>query len=392
MDRTAEEFIAIVRASLGGAPLPAGFAVGDGAALFSLASRQELAHLLHDPLAAAGALDALPEEIRTAIGEARLRAIQRVALLTHEQGAITAVLDRLAVPYVLLKGAALRELWPAAWMRTSCDLDILIHPEDAPRAAEALTAELGYRVKSLGHHDHSLYAPSGVHLELHFSLLLNIPADRVLCRVWETAEPSGEGSRYIPEPALISTYLLAHHASHLLAGGGGLRPVLDFWYALRAFDPDAHLLDAYADSAGLLTFAFAVTDVGRFVFEGAPLAEVPAALCDWLLAGGIYGNADRRAALRKSGSGGRPARRARRRYVIGRLFPSRSALSVSYPVLRRAPVLLPFVWCHRWLSLLFGGRLRVTARRLRAAANADPAATRAAADLLAALDLTLPDA
>ena len=125
---------------------------------------------------------------------------------------------------------------------------------------------------------------------------------------------------------------------------------------------------------------------------GATPSTPSKALYEWLLSGRIYGDLDRRAVIRHTARGDRARRRARRRYLRARLFPPRRELSVTYPVLRRAPVLLPFVWCHRWLSLLFSGRLRLTLRRARAAANADPAATRAAADLLAALDLTLPDA
>ena len=391
MDRTAEELIAIVRASLSGAPLPAGFTVGDGAALLSLARRQEMAHLLCVPLASARLLPTLPEAVQTEITEVHLRAIVRTAQLTHELRQISAVLDRLSVPYIPLKGAALRELWPNPWKRTSCDIDVLVRPEDAPRAAEALIAELGYSARSLGHHDHSLYSPSGVHLELHFSLALNIPADCVLARVWEYAAPCGEGSAcHRLDPAFACVYLAAHHAAHLLAGGGGIRPIFDLIFLLRATPPDEALLNALLAEAGLAVFFRAVTELGEAIMLGATLSTPSKALCEWLLSGRIYGDLDRRAVIRHTARGDRARRRARRRYLRTRLFPPRRELSVTYPVLRRAPVLLPFVWCHRWLSLLFSGRLRLTLRRARAAARTTDEGVATAAELLIALELTPP--
>ena len=390
MTRTADEFWAILRASLFGASLPAEFIVEDDAALLSLARRQEMLHLLYVPLVSTRILPTLSEPVQTAITEAHLRAIQRTAQLVHEQRQITAVLDRIGVAYIPLKGAALREYWRSPWKRTSCDIDILIHPEDAARAADALSAELGYRVASLGHHDHSLYAPNGVHLELHFSLSLNLPADRVLARVWEYASPLGEGGCHQLDPAFMFVYLAAHHVSHLLAGGGGIRPVADIAFLLRAKVPNDQLMEALAAEAELTDFLLADLELGVSLIRGSTPAPTAEMLRDWLLSGGIYGDVDRRAAIRRTAKSAPARRRARRRYVISRLFPPCRTLAVSYPVLRRAPVLLPFVWCHRLLRLLFGGRLRVTLRRLRAdrAAKAPTVATAAA--LMQALKLTPP--
>ena len=392
MTRTEKEFLLIVRAALRGGALPMGFAVEDAAALFSLARRQEMAHLLHAPLTTSRIITTFPEPLQKAITDAFLRAVQRTAQQAREQASITAVLDRIGVSYILLKGAALRDLWPSPWKRTSCDIDILIHPDDATRAADALCGELDYRVKSLGHHDHSLYAPNGVHLELHFSLALNMQADAVLARVWEYATPAAEGSAYRLDPAFACLYLAAHHAAHLLSGGGGLRPVADIAFLWRATPPDPHRIEALAAEAGLTDFLLADIAVGELLLGGNAPTSTAAALMEWLLAGGIYGDPDRRAAIRRTAKGGRARRRARRRYLRSRLFPSRRALSVAYPVLRRAPVLLPFVWCHRLLRILFGGRLRVTLRRLRAAKATEAPTVAAAADLLRALNLTPPSA
>lgn len=66
-------------------------------------------------------------------------------------------------------------------MRTSCDIDILVHEEDFERMTQILIQELNYTLdkeKSIQHI--SMHAPSGVHLEPHFTLHKDIELiDRV---------------------------------------------------------------------------------------------------------------------------------------------------------------------------------------------------------------------
>ena len=71
-----------------------------------------------------------------------------------------------------LKGSVLRASYPQDWMRTSCDIDILVHREDLERAVELLVEKKQYRREVTNLCDVSLYAPSGVHLELHYDLVL----------------------------------------------------------------------------------------------------------------------------------------------------------------------------------------------------------------------------
>ena len=56
MTRTTEELVALLRAAVLGVPLPEGFAPRDYGALFRLAARQDLGHLLYDVLEEAGLL------------------------------------------------------------------------------------------------------------------------------------------------------------------------------------------------------------------------------------------------------------------------------------------------------------------------------------------------
>ena len=62
-------------------------------------------------------------------------------------------------------------------MRTSSDIDILVKMEDLERAVALVKEKLSYEEKGPRlRHDASLISPSGVHFELHFSILEGIAA------------------------------------------------------------------------------------------------------------------------------------------------------------------------------------------------------------------------
>lgn len=388
MTRTAEELVVLLRTAVAGVPLPEGFAPRNLGALFRLATRQDLGHLLYDVLADA---DLLPEgALCEALRRERLRAVWRYGNLSHEEGRINAALREAGIGYLPLKGAAVRALWPEPWMRTSCDLDLLVREEEAPRAAEVIRGALGYTVCGVGYRDISLFAPGDlVHLELHFSLRGDSPADPVLARVWEYATPGEEGC-YELDPAFRIFHLLSHMAYHLLAGGGGMRQIADL-YLLTRMPYDKEVLDALLAEAGLSTLGEVALRLAEVWLGGAEPDRLTAALGAALAEGALYTDLSRRAANERAEETSRPARReARRRrraYIRSRLFLSRQELSALYPVLRRHAWLLPFCQVRRWCRLLFGGRLRFTLRRARAKGQLTSAEVDASYALLTALGL-----
>ncbi|MBO7293676.1 MAG: nucleotidyltransferase family protein [Clostridia bacterium] len=388
MTHTAEELVALLRAAVSGVPLPEGFVPRDPGALFRLAARQDLGHLLYDTLAAAGLL---PEgELQEALCRERLRAVWRYGNLAYEEGRILATLREEGIDCLPLKGAAVRSLWPEPWMRTSCDIDLLVRREDTSRATEALKAALGYTVREVGYRDISLWSPGDlVHLELQFSLREGSHADPVLARVWEYATP-GEDGVFRLDPAFRLFHLLSHLAYHLLAGGGGMRQVVDL-YLLTRHPYDRDILDALLCEAGLLTFGRAALRLAEVWLGEGESDALSEALGRALAEGALYADLARRAANERAKTPTRPARRQARQqhraYVRERLFLPRCELMALYPVLLRHAWLLPFCQVHRWCRLLLGGRLRFTLRRARAAARVTQEEADAARRLLSDLGL-----
>ena len=384
MDRTVREFLHLLGASVGGALLPEGFSVADGGALFSLAARQGLAGALWPILSREGLLIA---EALAPFLDARLEGIRATTLLSHELARITAALDGAGIDYIPLKGSHLRALWPAPWMRTSCDIDILIREDDLSRACDAVIAALGYTLRSVGFRDASLYAKGdAVHLELHFSLRDTAARSEALGAAWDYAERVGDTHehRFLPHFELF--YLLFHLLGHMDTGGGGIRPVLDVALFRRA-PYDAAALSALLDACGLAAFADAVFSLGDAILSGGEIDGVCAALADWLILGELYGEVHRRALVKRAKGQRRSARRTRRRYVLRRIFPKRRELAVAYPILARHAWLYPACVLARIFRLVFGGRLAVALRRRQAGREVRDLSVETAEALFSALGI-----
>lgn len=87
-----------------------------------------------------------PEALTLALEKERNRLRADLALLYDRLGKLADCLDGAAVPFILLKGAALAPLlYDAPELRPMVDVDILIHREGWPAAREAL-AKAGYRL------------------------------------------------------------------------------------------------------------------------------------------------------------------------------------------------------------------------------------------------------
>jgi len=80
---------------------------------------------------------------------------------------------------------------------------------------------------------------------------------------------------------------------------------------------------------------------------------------------GVYGTHETRLlsdAVKTSKSAG-TAKQARRKKFWEAVLPTYKQMCNRYPVLKKAPVLLPFMWVVRWFTALFGGGQRIEKRR-----------------------------
>lgn len=137
----------------------------------------------------------LPKNLLKTVDFARNKDLRLYVLLNDALQKIETALNEEQIPYIPLKGSVLRNLYPAPDMRTSSDIDVLVHEEDIDKAVDAIESATNFEMDHRAYHDISMLNKS-VHLELHFSIKENDEnLDSVLSRAWEY-EVSTEGSRY----------------------------------------------------------------------------------------------------------------------------------------------------------------------------------------------------
>lgn len=366
MERTEEKLFALIRQRLaGGASVELPHEMLSD--LYVLAQKHELAHILADTPALTGlTLDQSPFQQRLLEAHYRSQRYQQAYV------ELCRCLQEEEIPFIPLKGMVLRELYPEKWMRTSCDMDIALRPEDMKRAAGLLEGSLGYRPKAMSDHDLSFISTDGVRVELHHTLIENNP---VLAAFWSHAEVE-EGCRFRLEQPYFYLYHIAHLAKHFRHGGCGVRPLLDLWLMERAgMEPPMHLLE----QCGLAVFAVACRHLAGCWFDGNPMDEDLLQMQDFILRGGIYGSDANRQLLKKTSG-------VKSRH-LSRIFVPLEELQYTYPVLRRHRWMLPVCQLRRWGSLLLGSKARRRRESLRSAPDLNRQQIEAAAMLLTRLGL-----
>lgn len=280
-------------------------------------------------------------------------AVFRYENLQYELDSAVRALEAAAIPFIPLKGSVLRRQYPEPWMRTSCDIDILVHREDLERAVSCLTEKHHYTYQKQGRHDVSLFSKSGVHLELHFDLVEEGRAQdacSVLQRVWDFATPV-EGCRYHCEMAdeMFYFYHIAHMAKHFENGGCGIRPFADLWILDRMVGADTDKRDALLKEGGLGRFAEVSRRLSKVWLGQAPSDATTARLAEFIITGGVFGNTENHVKVQQVKEGGRI------RYFLSKAVLPYENIAYMYPIVKKHRWLTPLMQVRRWIAVLFRG-------------------------------------
>jgi hypothetical protein len=350
--------------------------------LYKLAGKHDLAHIVGDVLAK-DKPQSLPDPLFEKLQKQVFVAVCRYEKINYAATELYKCLEEAGIPFIPLKGAVLRALYPEPWLRTSSDIDVLIHPEDLPRA-EALLADGQYQRAGKGSHDVSFIVPGDVHIELHYDLIeegILDAANDVLRNVWQHATPREESSaQHVLDDAFFYFYHIAHMAKHMLNGGCGIRPVLDLWLLLHRM-PQNDGREALLASGGLSSFANTVCELAEIWFSGKPHNERSLRLQNYLLYGGVYGNKENRVQVQNAKKG------SHLRYAFSRIFLPYDTLKYHYPVLQKHRWLTPLCEVRRWGKLLFCGGAKRSLDELAINARIDRAQAEKTATFLSDIGL-----
>lgn len=321
--------------------------------VYSLAKKHDMSHLLGVALKKCNITPC--DELNQKLNESQAKAVNRYLRIDMDKERILHVLNESGISHIPLKGAVIRELYPEQWMRTSCDIDILIKPQDIETVKELFFGKLGFKpFAQTSNRDISFATPNGVHIELHHTLLEdeNKTGD-VLERVWENSNlANGKKSEYQMTPEFFITYIVSHAARHITVGGCGIRPFYDLYFILNKIKYNEGVLNGLLEEAGLKTFFGYAKELMNAWIKGYSMGETALNLQAYILSGGTYGSYDNYIKASVSAKGGKIA------YLKKRIFMPIEDMKNLYPNVVKHPWLLNWYRICRLCRALFGGKAK----------------------------------
>lgn len=349
------------------------------AAVFALAKKHDLGHLLVDAVSQNSECQIENDALVAELEKVKLTAVWRVRNTVNEQGRVRKCLEDAGVPFILQKGAVLRELYPEAWMRTSSDIDVLVPREMLSLAVDAFKGADGFKLSDTAPGSAAAYAASGVRIEIH-TLLEGDKEDCSLTdSVWRDSRCDGGCERFMSAEHFYF-YHVAHMAEHMRHGGCGIRPFIDLYLLNAKLGYEREMVEQLLREYGLDRFEKAADELSRAWMLGTDAPEHNT-LCEYVLTGGVYGSIEQGIAV------SRRAGRSKIGYVFYRIFMPYDELKRRHKALDGRPWLTPVFWVWRWLGLLAPSRLKRTSDEIKSAARVDTDRVKTVCELFDSLGL-----
>lgn len=263
------------------------------------------------------------------------------------------------VRFLPLKGSVLKEYYPQSDMRTMSDIDVLVDEENAVKVREIMSG-LGYSCVEFGVDVHDVYFKRPVmNVEVHRQFFGT--HGREFAKVFDDAFAMccpPEGYRYSFTDECFFAYILSHTAKHYNDGGTGIRYIMDIWVYMRAKGSSLNTEKACSmlDGSGCGELVRDFIKLSQIWFDGAEWSEKFHKMTEYILSGGTYGTIENSVENRVRNGG-------KLNYLFKAIFPDFFYMKQTYPILKKAPVLLPFCWLARLMKSITN--YKETAAKLR---------------------------
>ena len=296
------------------------------------------------------------------------KAVRKVVLFDAERAKLLSFMEQKGIWYLPLKGVILKEYYPALGMRQMSDNDILFDDTFCDEVQQYMEAQ-GYKAESVGVGNHDVYQKEPVYnFEMHKSLYSTSHQEG-----WEAYyrnvkdklvlnEGASYGYHFTDEDFYV--YITSHAYKHYIGSGTGVRTLLDFYVYLKAkSELDFAYIEKECKALGIAEFekrnrrlckkVFDATSITKWDDLKKTLTEEEREMLYYYLSSGVYGTMERgiennvRKLQKKNG------KKVKFHYLWNRLFPDRKAMEKYPSIFAKHKLLLPLVYVHRLLRLLF---------------------------------------
>lgn len=291
--------------------------------------------------------------------------LQTITLVYQRSAHMKALIRQMndkGIDHLIFKGYLIKDYYPIPELRTSGDIDFLIHPIDRQKSNE-LMVEQGFEIKNDWEPVYS-YQRGMEYYEIHTDVMEVDVSDKADYKgyfqtIWEHAHLT-DGHTWELSPEFHFLYLLTHIAKHISGSGAGIRMYMDIAVFIMHF---GNKLDWKYIQEELKKLAF--TDFANLVFTVVWKhfgVEIPIILrevdnnlledfMDFTMAGGVFGYIGRDSGLIALKKQERNEESVSRLHTLKkRLLPSAESIEIRYTYLQGHHWMLPFAWIHRFFK------------------------------------------
>ena len=273
------------------------------------------------------------------------RTQQKMVFLDADRAQVLDRLEKAGIWYMPLKGAVLKNLYPAYGMREMADNDILFDKDRAGDVRKIMT-DLGFETDAYERYHHDVYKKKPAsNFEMH-RLLFPVASRKELYDYYlnvkeRLVKDAGHQFGYHFTDEDFYVYMTAHEYGHYTHGGTGLRSLLDTYVYLRARKLDMDYVAREAEKMHMADFERNIRKLAEHLFDGEALSAEEEEMLDFMSSSGAYGTAENDAEYQVEEMG-------RWKYFLSRVNMPKARMYELFPVLKRAPYLYPFFWLLRF--------------------------------------------
>lgn len=332
---------------------------------------QELSGIIYHQCKSSIVQSDLPEEAKTNWRQGYLYNsylyVTRLALLRK----IDKEFQKENIAYVIFKGTEVAAFYPVPAQRTMGDLDLLVHPEDKPRAFEVLT-RLGFTMK-LQTSDEWIAEKNEMVIELHHRLIYDhsVELKNIQAwgdRAWEYTIVQKNKMQRKLDLTFHLVYVLLHLRKHLLANGVAFRQFMDV--AVLASQPGINWkqVEVWLNELNLTKFSqtcfafcerwFGITvQIGKIELKEDFYNDYT----EKIFIGGMFGSNDpdiKNNTIFNKMHYGKSSDSGVSVFIRHAFLPYKEMCNLPYcDFLKGKPCLLPIAWCWRLIYKVYKGNL-----------------------------------
>ncbi|MBR3988190.1 MAG: nucleotidyltransferase family protein [Clostridia bacterium] len=325
---------------------PVPFSGIDWEVLYHLAKKHSVAIIIYPAIKSLN----LPEDISKLFEADKNRIVSRTTRQSIESDRVLNIFEENDIKYIKLKGIHIKEFYPAPYMRTFSDIDLCLS-EDGREKAKPIMKELGYKLENvLDFHDeyekdnfyiYELHHPI-VSDELFYSDIFSDPFSKAHA-------VSDSNLSFVLNNEYFYLHLFFHLHRHFVTRGCGIRLFVDLLvFQQNIKDVDYDFIKSVLDKYDMTDFYDSVQKLIDYFFFDKTADKNTLTIAEFILKNRFNEEFNKRFANLNFWG--------KIKHFSKLWFPPAKELSFRYPVLEKAPILLPVCWVRRICYSLFFNR------------------------------------